>query len=95
MRIKFTKCQQCPNAIYRKLDNCDIEENAIYVGLNYRRQTKMKPTEDYYLNGTLWSMRFSKNDVTIFPDGIMAMNENLMNKILLALEQLGYERATP
>ena len=25
MRIKFTKCQQCPNAIYRKLDNCDID----------------------------------------------------------------------
>lgn len=24
-KIKFTKCGQCPHAIFRKLENCDLD----------------------------------------------------------------------
>ena len=38
---------------------------------------------------------FKKKDVTTFPDGIMAMNQRLVDKVVLELEKLGYKRDTP
>ena len=55
----------------------------------------MKPTENDKLSGVLWAIRFQKEDVTTFPDGIMAMNQRLVDKVVLELEKLGYKRDTP